>query len=78
AYHISVDTFWIVIAQERKNSRNSSKLCSNIVQYPGNVTQVKKSYKDLTEKQKGAIIYGHQRGDSLRTIAAAVGCGKSS
>ncbi|CAG8622737.1 2203_t:CDS:2, partial [Scutellospora calospora] len=27
--------------------------------------------KDLTEKQRGAIIYGHQRGDSLRTIAAA-------
>ena len=34
--------------------------------------------KDLTESQRGAIIYGHQRGDSLRTIAAAAGCGKSS
>ena len=34
--------------------------------------------KDLTESQRGAIIYGHQRRDSLRTIAAAVGCSKSS
>ena len=34
--------------------------------------------KDLTESQRGAIIYGYQHGDSLRTIAAAVGCCKSS
>jgi len=33
--------------------------------------------KDLTEDQRGAIIYGHQRGDSVRTIAVAVGCSKS-
>ncbi|CAG8680841.1 12922_t:CDS:2, partial [Dentiscutata heterogama] len=36
------------------------------------------SKKDLTEGQQGAIIYGYKRGDSLRTIAAAVGCCKSS
>src|SRR6185437_2826172 len=36
------------------------------------------SLKDLTESQRGAIIYGYNRGDSFRTIAAAVGCCKSS
>ena len=33
--------------------------------------------KDLTEDQRGAIIYSHQRGDPVRTIAVAVGCSKS-
>ena len=33
--------------------------------------------KDLIEDQRGAIIYGHQRDDSVRTIAVAVGCSKS-
>ncbi|CAG8602580.1 10769_t:CDS:2, partial [Dentiscutata heterogama] len=34
--------------------------------------------KDLTESQREAIIYSHWHRDSLRTIAAAVGCSKSS
>src|SRR5581483_9461907 len=33
--------------------------------------------KELTPKQKSAIIYGFQRKDSYRTIAAHVGCKKS-
>jgi transposase len=35
------------------------------------------SKKDLTEVQRSSIVYGHLRGDSLRTIAAIVGCSKS-
>ncbi|CAG8658847.1 11532_t:CDS:1, partial [Ambispora gerdemannii] len=35
------------------------------------------SEKDLTEEQKGAIVYGYRKNDSYRTIAANVGCRKS-
>ncbi|CAG8633250.1 15786_t:CDS:1, partial [Dentiscutata heterogama] len=35
------------------------------------------SGKDLTEGQRSSIIYGYQRGDSVRTIAANVRCSKS-
>ncbi len=33
--------------------------------------------KELTSEQRGGIIYGHQNGDSYRTIAARVGCSKT-
>jgi len=33
--------------------------------------------KELTESQKGAILYGHQLGHSCRKIAETVGCGPS-
>ena len=33
--------------------------------------------KELTAIQRGAILYGHQRGDSYRTIAKNVNCGLS-
>jgi transposase len=33
--------------------------------------------KELTEEQKGAIIYGYLKKDSYRAIATLVGCGKS-
>jgi len=33
--------------------------------------------KELTKEQRGAIFYCHQRGDSYRTIAKIVNCGKS-
>ncbi|CAG8708927.1 2734_t:CDS:2, partial [Dentiscutata heterogama] len=35
------------------------------------------SGRDLTEAQRGAIIYGHQWGDSICTIVATVKCSKS-
>ena len=31
--------------------------------------------KELTEAQRGAILYCRQRGDTIRTIAKTVGCG---
>lgn len=33
--------------------------------------------KELTQKQRGAILYGYKRNDSYRTIAFQVGCSKS-
>jgi transposase-like protein len=41
-------------------------------------SQTMGSKKDLTEGQRGSIIYGYLRKDSVRAIAAAVGCGRSS
>jgi transposase len=35
------------------------------------------SKKDLTEGQRSSIVYGYLRGDSVRQIAALVGCGKT-
>src|SRR4051794_6148066 len=33
--------------------------------------------KELTAEERGAIIYGHKRGDSVRVIAKALGRGKT-
>ena len=32
--------------------------------------------KELTQEQRGAILYGYKRNDSYRTIAFQVGCSK--